>query len=71
MAETPDTPKSVIAPKFSKILEVMNGAMTDAQKFENGNKTAGTRVRKAMQEVKTLAQEVRETVSDIKNVDNY
>ena len=45
--------------------------MTDAQKFENGNKTAGTRVRQAMQEIKRIAQEIRETVSDIKNVDNY
>lgn len=71
MAETPDTQKSVIAPKFSKILEVMNGAMTDTKKFENGNKAAGTRVRQAMQEIKRITQEIRETVSDIKNADNY
>lgn len=71
MAETPDTPKSVIAPKFSKILEVMNCAMTDTKKFENGNKAAGTRVRQAMQEIKRITQEIRETVSDIKNADNY
>jgi len=37
----------------------------DAVKFnEKGNKAAGTRVRKAMQEVKKLAQEVRVAISE-------
>ncbi|MGI9303414.1 MAG: histone H1 [Gammaproteobacteria bacterium] len=40
----------------------------DIQKFyESGNNAAGTRVRKAMQEVKSLAQEVRKEVTDLKN----
>ena len=35
--------------------------------FERGNNAAGTRVRKAMQEVKTLAQELRSEVQETKN----
>ncbi len=35
----------------------------DVQKFyEKGNKAAGTRIRKAMQEVKALAQDVRNDI---------
>jgi hypothetical protein len=34
--------------------------------YEKGNKSAGTRVRKAMNELKRKAQEVRKEVQDIK-----
>jgi hypothetical protein len=41
---------------------------TDVAKFdEKGNKAAGTRIRKAMQNVKGLAQDVRVAISDAKN----
>ena len=50
-----------------KIQEVLDEVQADVNKFENGNKSAGTRVRKAMQEIKTLAQEVRVEVQTIKN----
>ncbi len=52
---------------FEKILEVLSSVQDDVNKFQNGNKSAGTRVRKAMQEVKTLAQHVRTQVQLIKN----
>ena len=35
--------------------------------YEKGNKAAGTRVRKAMQDLKTMAQEIRTEVQDQKN----
>jgi hypothetical protein len=35
--------------------------------FERGNNAAGTRVRKTMQDVKTLAQELRVEVQENKN----
>jgi hypothetical protein len=38
-----------------------------AKFFERGNGAAGTRVRKTMQEVKTLAQELRVEVQEAKN----
>lgn len=34
----------------------------DMKKAEGGNKAAGTRVRKAMQEIKNLAQDIRKKV---------
>ena len=39
----------------------------DVTKFIDGNNSAGTRVRKAMQTIKSLAQEVRVEVQDQKN----
>ena len=50
-----------------KIQEVLAEVQGDVEKFTNGNKSAGTRIRKAMQEIKGLAQEVRTEVQTIKN----
>lgn len=45
---------------FNELNSVVNEASADATKFyEKGNKAAGTRLRKAMQEIKRLAQEIR------------
>ena len=46
---------------------VFETATTDATKFAEGNNSAGTRVRKAMQDLKNLAQHVRVEVQDQKN----
>ena len=35
--------------------------------YEKGNKAAGTRVRKAMQDIKQMAQDIRVDVQDKKN----
>jgi hypothetical protein len=42
-------------------------AATNAEKFADGNNSAGTRVRKAMQNIKSLAQLVRLEVQEQKN----
>ena len=42
-------------------------ACHDAEKFADGNNSAGTRVRKNMQAIKNLAQEVRKEVQEQKN----
>tara|TARA_R110000744_G_scaffold71215_2_gene143431 strand:+ start:881 stop:1063 length:183 start_codon:yes stop_codon:yes gene_type:complete len=52
---------------YEMMLEVMNEANMDLAKFEAGNSSAGTRVRKAMQNVKDLAQQIRLAVQEIKN----
>ena len=39
----------------------------DAEKFVGGNNSAGTRVRKCMQNIKNLAQDVRKEVQHQKN----
>ena len=52
---------------FDDLQNVINDCQTDVTKFVDGNNSAGTRVRKAMQTVKSLAQEVRIEVQDQKN----
>jgi len=52
---------------FDDLQNVINDCQTDVTKFVDGNNSAGTRVRKAMQTVKSLAQEVRVEVQDQKN----
>ena len=52
---------------FDNLQDVINDCQTDVTKFVEGNNSAGTRVRKAMQSVKALAQEVRIEVQDQKN----
>ncbi|MGY4384184.1 hypothetical protein ACVWYN_001210 [Pedobacter sp. UYP24] len=54
--------------KFSKVKELIASVEADAEKFYNaGNSAAGTRVRKAMQDLKVLAQDIRAEVTDKKN----
>ena len=49
---------------IDQITEVITTIQEDVTKFdEKGNKAAGTRVRKGMQAIKGLAQEVRVYVS--------
>ena len=52
---------------FDKLQNSINDCQTDVTKFIDGNNSAGTRVRKAMQTVKSLAQEVRLEIQDQKN----
>ena len=56
--------------KFNELKDYVDGLEDDFQKFfEKGNKAAGTRVRKAMQDLKAMAQDVRVKVQEIKNQD--
>jgi len=53
---------------YSKLVSVVEGLEEDfAAFYEKGNKAAGTRVRKAMQELKSMAQEIRVDVQEKKN----
>ena len=52
---------------FDNLQNVINDCQTDVSKFVDGNNSAGTRVRKAMQDIKKLAQFVRVEVQDQKN----
>ena len=52
---------------FDVLQDEINDCQADVTKFVEGNNSAGTRVRKAMQNVKTLAQQVRVEVQDQKN----
>ena len=46
---------------------VFESCEVEAEKFVEGNNSAGTRVRKTMQTVKNLAQQVRVEVQNQKN----
>ena len=57
-----------IMKNYNKLKELVQGAEADFEKFyEKGNAAAGTRVRKAMQEMKGLAQDIRQEVTAKKN----
>jgi len=45
----------------------LNSVEVDAEKFVEGNNSAGTRLRKAMQNIKSIAQQVRVEVQNQKN----
>lgn len=51
---------------FASIKEKIQEVENDVEKFYNGNNAAGARVRKAMQDLKSLAQELRQDVLDVK-----
>jgi hypothetical protein len=46
---------------------ILTELQTDIDKFNNGNASAGTRIRKAKQDVKAQAQDLRKNVQEIKN----
>ena len=54
--------------RLEQLITLLENIRDDHEKFfERGNNAAGTRVRKAMQEAKALAQEVRLEVQEAKN----
>ncbi len=54
--------------KFQKVKQLISDIETDAGKFYNSNNgAAGTRVRKAMQDLKVLATEIRKEITEKKN----
>ena len=52
---------------FDELQNAINDCQSDMTKFVEGNNSAGTRIRKAMQTVKTLAQGIRVEVQEQKN----
>ena len=53
--------------KMHEMMQTLIATAVDVEKFEDGNKSAGTRIRKNMQNVKNLAQQVRVEVQEMKN----
>ena len=52
---------------YNQMLVNLEKGIKDLEKFNDGNKAAGTRVRKNMQDIKNLAQQVRIEVQEMKN----
>lgn len=58
--------------EFEKMKQLITESEADVKKFtEGGNKAAGTRVRKNMQEIKNLGGEIRKLISEVKNEGTY
>lgn len=54
--------------RFEQLKSMVESLEADFDKFyDKGNNAAGTRVRKGMQDMKNLAQEIRLEVQDMKN----
>jgi hypothetical protein len=61
-------PEVTVPARFLELKQLVAAMESDFDKFYNhGNKAAGTRVRLAMQELKSFAQTVRNEVQTIKN----
>ena len=57
-----------MANHYNQLKDLVAGMEDDFSKFyDKGNKAAGTRVRKGMQDLKKMAQDIRTDVQDKKN----
>ncbi len=56
--------------EYEKLKQLIESAAEDVAKAEGGNKAAGTRVRKMMQDIKATAQEVRKKVLEVRSADD-
>jgi hypothetical protein len=56
--------------RFDEVKNLVMSLEGDFEKFYGkGNQAAGTRVRKGMQDLKTLAQDIRSEVQNMKNTE--
>lgn len=52
---------------YQKLRELVEAAADDVAKASGGNKAAGTRVRKSMQDIKEAAQNVRKKILEVRS----
>ncbi|OQA02961.1 MAG: hypothetical protein BWY69_00744 [Planctomycetes bacterium ADurb.Bin401] len=55
--------------EYEELKRLIEEADSDIKKAEGGNKAAGTRVRKQMQQIKQAAQSVRNKILEIRVVE--
>jgi len=53
--------------EYEQLKRLVEDVADDVAKAVGGNKAAGTRVRKSMQEIKNAAQEVRKRILDVRS----
>ncbi|HOA75594.1 MAG TPA: histone H1 [Phycisphaerae bacterium] len=53
--------------EYDELKRLVESIAEDVAKAEGGNKAAGTRVRKAMQDIKNVAQEVRKKILEVRS----
>jgi len=52
---------------FDRLLQTLEATKDDVAKAEQGNKAACARVRKAMQDVKNIAQDIRKEMLELRD----
>ncbi len=55
--------------EYEQLKRLVEDVADDVAKAVGGNKAAGTRVRKSMQEIKNAAQEVRKRILDVRSTE--
>ena len=53
--------------EYERLKKLVEEAEDDIQKASGGNKAAGTRSRKAMQDIKNAAQDVRKRILEVRS----
>lgn len=53
--------------EYDRLKELVEAVADDIRKATGGNKAAGTRVRKAMQDIKEAAQGVRKKILEVRS----
>jgi len=51
---------------LQKLLDEIENLKVEMEKFERGNKSAGTRARKSLQNIKKICQDIRIQIQDTK-----
>ena len=52
---------------FDRLLQTLEATKDDVAKAEQGNKAACARVRKAMQDIKNIAQDIRKEMLELRD----
>lgn len=52
---------------FENLVKAVNDARADLEKAESGNKAATSRVRKAMMDIKNIAQDIRKEMLEVRD----
>ena len=55
--------------EYERLKDLVAAVEDDLLKAEGGNKAAGTRVRKQMQDIKAAAQDVRKKILEVRSSD--
>jgi hypothetical protein len=53
--------------EYNRLRELVDAVADDVAKASGGNKAAGTRVRKSMQDIKDAAQAVRKRILEVRS----
>ena len=56
--------------EFEQLKAMVLQVEEDLAKAEGGNRAAGTRVRKAMQDIKNMAQDIRKRILEVRSTES-